>query len=377
MEFGLRLNRDVNLLKNMDKIQLSVVIVNYNGKKYADACIESILSSNVKDFQIIVVDNDSTDGSVEYLKTKYNKYQDRFKIVTLDKNYGPAKARNEGVKASQGKYICFLDNDTIVHPEWANEAIKAFKENSKIGIIQCKLLLAKERRKIDYVGEYLGQNGFLVQKASAGERDTGQYNKRIKILAAKSAGMFIRKKTFETIAGFDEDYFIYVEETDLGWRSWLAGYINVLIPTSIVYHEFGTSSLILGKEDNNRNTKYHGAKNYILTLFKNLSLANLLNILPKHIILWFGMAWYSLLLGNYKVFLWIHKGILWNLINLDKNLIKRHAIQSQRKISDRELFKIIIRKKPFLYYFKKATSKEIIGNAEGFTKTEESINAIK
>lgn len=361
----------------MDKIQLSVVIVNYNGKKYADACIESILSSNAKDFQIIVVDNDSTDGSVEYLKTKYNKYQDRFKIVTLDKNYGPAKARNEGVKICQGKYICFLDNDTIVHPEWANEAIKAFQENSKIGIIQCKLLLAKEGGGIDYVGEYLGQNGFLIQKAFTGERDIGQYNKRMKILAAKSAGMFIRKKTFDTIGGFDQDYFIYVEETDLGWRSWLAGYINVFIPTSVVYHEFGTSSLILNTEDNERNTKYHGAKNYILTLFKNLSLVNLLNILPKHIILWFGMAWYSLLLGNYKVFLWIHKGILWNLINLKKNLHKRKAIQSQRKISDRELFKIIMKNKPFLYYFKKATSRKIIGNAEGFIKTKKSINATK
>lgn len=355
----------------MDKIQLSIVIVNYNGKRYVDACIESILSSNARDFQIIVVDNGSLDSSVEFLKAKYKKiYPDQLLLIALDKNYGPARARNEGVKVSRGKYICFLDNDTIVHPEWANEAIKAFQENSKIGIIQCKLLLAKEREKIDYVGEYLGQNGFLVQKASAGERDIGQYNKRIKILAAKSAGMFIRKKTFDTIGGFDEDYFIYVEETDLGWRCWLAGYINILIPTSIVYHEFGTSSLILREEDNERNTKYHGAKNYILTLFKNLGVANLLNILPKHIILWLGMSWYSLFLGNYKAFLWIHKGILWNLINLKKNLIKRKAIQSRRKMTDQELFKIIMKNKPFLYYMKKATSKKIIGHAEGFIKTK-------
>lgn len=355
----------------MDDPKISIVIVNYNGKQYLDACIDSIFSSNTAiEMEIIVVDNSSTDGSIEYLKTKYNQYQDRFEIVALDENYGPAKARNEGVKVAKGDYIGFLDNDTMVDPEWANSVIAEFEKDKNVGIIQCKLLLAKEKNKIDYVGEYLGQNGFLVQRARVKEIDRGQYDQKVNILAAKSAGMFIRKKVFDIIGGFDDNYFIYVEETDLAWRSWLAGYTTKFIPESVVYHEFGTSSLILGKNKNNYNAKYHGTKNYILTLFKNLATINLLKILPLHIFLWAGLGWYSLLRGNGKTFIWINKGIIWNISNLKKNLYKRKIIQQKRKITDKELFKIIMRKRPFSYFLHKVTVKCKVGNAEGFIKSQ-------
>lgn len=355
----------------MEKYKVSAVIVNYDGKPYVDKCVHSIFESGYTDLEVIVVDNGSVDGSVEYLREKYAAYGERLKVLALDKNYGPSYARNEGAKLVEGKYIGFLDNDTEVEKNWAEAAVAEFEKDEKIGIIQCKLILSKEREKLDYVGEYIGQNGFLVQRAQTAEVDHGQYDQKVEILAAKSAGMFIRKDAFEKIHGFDPDYFIYVEETDLGWRSWLAGYKAVFIPGSVVYHEFGTSTIILGKSKNNYNAKFHGCKNYILTLSKNLEMKNVFKILPLHIFLWIGLGWFALLTkGDYRSFWWIHKAVGWNILNIGKNMEKRRQIQSARVISDDDLFKVVMRKKPFLYYIQKVTGVHKVGNAEGFVKSK-------
>lgn len=350
-------------------MRYSIVIVTYNGKEYINRCVKSIISSQINDYELVVVDNGSVDDTVIFLKESYGRHPN-FKLVELDKNYGPAYARNKGVAVATGEYIGFLDNDTEVEPNWAAEAGAYFDSHPDVGIIQCKLLLLKEPNKIDYVGEYLGQNGFLVQEAPAGTIDTGQFNTIHEILAAKSAGMFIRKKAFEEVGGFDDDYFIYVEETDLGWRTRLLGYKAVYLPTSIVYHEFGTSTIILGKAKNNYNAKFHGTKNYILTLSKNLALKNMFLILPIHILLWLGLACFSFVKGDISAGSWIFKGVFWNVRNFWSTLKKRNAVQEKRRITDDELFKTVMVKRPMSYFIGKVTKKHKVGNAEGFAKSK-------
>jgi len=351
----------------MKQIDFSIIIVTHNGLKYIDACVDSIFSSHIQNFEIIVVDNGSSDDTIKYLTNKYSKHTN-LQIVPLDKNYGPARARNEGVKVAQGLYLGFLDNDTEVHKDWATHAKKAFEKDKKLGVIQCKLLLNKERHKLDYIGEYLGSNGFLVQKIPSATIDDGSYDKEYYILAAKSAGMFIRKNVFDRIGGFDASYFIYVEETDLGWRVWLAGYTAKFIPVSVVYHEFGTSTVILGTKATNYNSKFHGTKNYIQTHIKNLGTAGLVTILPLHITLWIGLSLFSLLKRQWKSSLWIMEGILWNVIHLPETLVKRRKIQKARRVKDAYLFKMFMKKMPFSYFFNKANVKHKIGNAESFNK---------
>lgn len=351
-----------------NRIEISIIIINLNGYSYVDACIKSILRSNTSNYEIVIVDNGSTDNSIPRLSKKHKAHSHLISYIELDRNYGPSYARNAGVRASNGAFLGFLDNDTVVHPDWAIAAISAFKHNPKLGIIQCKLLLNQNREHIDYVGEYLGQNGFLVQRATANERDIGQHDSSDKILAAKSAGMFIRKKVFDVIGGFDDDYFIYVEETDLGWRCWLYGYECEFCAHSVVYHEYGTSSVILGESKNNYNAKFHGSKNYILTLLKNLETKNLIRILSIHVLLWVGLSAYSLIRGRAKSSYWIIMGILWNMSNIRNSLRKRKEIQKRRIIGDNELFRIIMRKESFMYFVNKATMPIKIGNAEGFIK---------
>ncbi|MGI0059697.1 MAG: glycosyltransferase family 2 protein [Nitrosotalea sp.] len=340
---------------------VSIIIINYNGYYYLDRCIESILQSSSPNCEIVVVDNASIDKTVEKIR---HKFDGRVKVVALSRNCGPAIARNRGASITTGKYLGFLDNDTVVDPDWAAQAVKKFEEDRSIGVIQCKLVLLGEKSKIDYVGEFLGQNGFLVQVAFAGETDCGQFEEDYEILAAKSAGMFIRKDAFDRIGGFDEDYFMYVEETDLGWRSWLAGYKSVYNHKSIVYHEFGSSSVILGKDVVDYNVKFHGAKNYVLTLYKNLGTQELIKILPMHIMIWIGISFHSLFKKNWKTFLLVHKAMFWNIQNFTRSHSKRSKIQKSRRISDSDLFRKILRRRELSYFLRKVTVDSKVGNAE-------------
>ncbi len=344
---------------------LSVIIVNHNGYEYLQACIQSIQKSlSWNDLEIIIVDNGSNKDPAKIQSNLVIK--NKITLISLDQNYGPAYARNQGVAQARGKYLAFLDNDTQVHSKWAQEAIKYFDKNPKAGVIQCKLLLASDHTKLDYVGEYLGTNGFLVQECKAGDKDQGQFETVKQILAAKSAGMFIRKDTFDKAGGFDNDYFIYVEETDLGWRSWLVGYQAIYLPTSIVYHHFGTSTVILGLDKASSLAKYHGPKNYITTLIKNFGTKNLFTIVPVHIFLWFGLAFYRLISGKPSDFLLIIRGIIWPFTHLNQVLTKRKAIQSKRVISDKKLFQSLMVKRSFVYYLKKGTRNQKVGNSKSF-----------
>jgi len=329
---------------------VSVIIVNFNGKDYVSSCIREILINFYPDFEIIVMDNGSTDGSVQYLRSNFD--DKRLRIIELDKNYGPSFARNEGVKKSSGKYISFLDNDTKPRADWLYEPVSIMESDPSIGICQCKLLLMDFPDRIDYVGDYLGQYGFLVQAAEGGAKDVGQFDKSIKIFSAKSAGMVIRREAFEEAGGFDATYFIYVEETDLAWRVWLAGYRVVFSPDSVVLHKFGTSERILGKKQKYF-LKYHGCKNYLTTLYKNLERRALVRIFPVHLFLWCGIAGILIIRGSVRDAIYILKGIFYFLYNIKTISQKRRQIQRKRKISDKVLFPIIMKRRPFSYFCNK------------------------
>lgn len=344
---------------------VSVIIVNFNGKKYLEYCLGGVLVNNYPNFEVIVCDNGSTDGSVDLVKKIASKDK-KVVLVSLAKNYGPSFARNCGVKKSKGKYLAFLDNDTRPEKDWLIDPVGEMEQNQKIGACQCKLLLMKEPHKIDYAGDYLSQYGLLVQRVPGGEIDRGQVDQKAEILSAKSAAMVMRREAFDKAGGFDPDYFIYVEETDLAWRVWLAGFKIIFIPTSKVYHEFGTSTAILGNFQQYLN-KFHAPKNYLMTLYKNLGTKALLKILPIHFLLWFGVALWFILKRQFKLAFWIFLGIGWFMVNLQRNTKKRLQIQKTRIISDTILLPKIMRPQPLSYFFGKLKLVHKIGNTTGFT----------
>ncbi len=343
---------------------VSIVIVNYNGKEYLAKCLKAVLGNQYPDFEVIVCDNGSRDGSGDYVLNLAKKHPN-LTLVSLGKNFGPSLARNEGVKKAQGKYLAFLDNDTKPEKDWLFSPVEEMEHDSSIGACQCKLLLMNEPQKLDYAGDYLSQLGLLIQRVPGGEVDRGQADEKAEILSAKSAAMVMRREAFDRAGGFDPDYFIYVEETDLAWRVWLAGWRIIFTPDSRVYHEFGTSTVILGNFQQYLN-KFHAPKNYLMTLYKNLGFFWLVRILPIHLLLWFGVAFWFLLKKQPRLARYILSGIGWFILNLPRKTIARWKIQRSRTISDRELMPKIMRYQPLSYFLGKLQKVHTIGKTTSF-----------
>jgi GT2 family glycosyltransferase len=363
----------------MKKPLVSIIIVNYNAQKYLEKCLASIAKNTYSNYEVIVVDNGSDSFTLQEsllipqplgLKSKnpkgFPQQAFRLEIIPLKRNFGPAYARNRGAEKAKGKYLAFLDNDTEVEKNWLANAVEILEKDSSVGALQCKLLLNKKRDRFDYAGDYLTQWGFLAQAVEPNTKDGNQVPEGLEILAAKSAGMVVRKDVFKKIGGFDEDYFIYMEETDLCWRVWLSGKRVVFTNTSKVFHEFGTTAFI-NPSLGHKNAKYHGTKNYIATLSKNLSLKKLLRILPIHLALWFGIAFFLVLKRDFKGGIFVLCGICYNLFHLPDTLQKRKIVQKMRCVTDGKLFSKIYHPALLTYFIKKMTGRsERIGLAKGW-----------
>jgi GT2 family glycosyltransferase len=343
---------------------VSVIIVTYNGKPYLARCLQAVRANCYPNYEVIVADNGSTDGTTEYLAQLRREWP-ALSVVCLGYNAGPSLARNRAAARARGKYLAFLDNDTQPAPDWLQVPVELMEADASIGACQCKLLLLCEPHRIDYAGDYLSPLGFLIQRVPGGAEDTGAFDQHEEIFSAKSAAMVMRRSVFEQAGGFDPDYFIYVEETDLAWRVWLQGYRIIFVPESRVLHEFGTSSIILGTQQNYL-VKFHGCKNYISTLVKNLEFRSLLWMLPVHVALWCAIAGWFVLKCSFTDACYIVQGIGWTVLHTPQLWQKRLAVQSSRRISDAVLLTKIMRRAPLSYFYRKMATPQHLGNAEGF-----------
>ena len=229
----------------MSSPKVSIIIVNYNGKELLQKCLDSLLKVNYNNFEIILVDNNSTDGSVEFITKNYPSLI----IIKLDSNKGFAEPNNVAAKISKGKYLLFLNNDTVVTPNFISEMVKVMETDKKIAI--CQSLLLKPDGSVDSSGDFIDHLGVV-------------YNSKTKIdeirevSSAKGASMLVRSDIFKKLGGFDQKFFVTFEDVDLCWRSWILGYRVLIIPTSIVYHVGGITIKKLKSE-----IAFHGFKNQI------------------------------------------------------------------------------------------------------------------
>ena len=235
----------------MSSPKVSIIIVNYNGKELLQKCLDSLLKVNYDNFEIILVDNNSTDGTVEFITKNYPSLI----IIKLDSNKGFAEPNNVAAKISKGKYLLFLNNDTVVTPNFISEMVKVMETDKKIAV--CQSLLLKPDGSVDSSGDFIDHLGVV-------------YNSKTKIdeirevSSAKGASMLVRSDRFEKLDGFDQKFFITFEDVDLCWRSWILGYRVLIIPTSIVYHEGGITIKKIKSE-----IAFHGFKNQLAMKITN------------------------------------------------------------------------------------------------------------
>ena len=210
--------------------EVSVIIPNFNGKKYLKDCLDALLRQDFPSFEIVVVDNGSKDGSVQYLGRNYPQVR----LIALEENTGFCGAVNVGIHTSQAKYILLLNNDTIVQKGFIQALVRDIKRSPAIFSCQAKMLQMHDKSKIDDAGNYYCALGWAF--ADGKGKPEENYNKRKKIFASCAGAAIYRKSILNEIGCFDEEHFAYLEDLDIGYRARLYGYENWFCPAARVYH---------------------------------------------------------------------------------------------------------------------------------------------
>jgi GT2 family glycosyltransferase len=216
---------------------VSVVIVNWNGRHLLGECLDSLRAQSFRDFEIIMVDNGSRDGSAEYVRARYPAVT----LVELPENTGFAGGNNAGIRIARGKYVALLNNDTRTDPEWLASLVREAEASPAAGMWASKILSYDRPDIIDNVGLLIYRDG-LARGQGRLERDRGQYDVMREALFPSGCAALYRRRVLDEVGLFDEDFFAYADDVDLGLRARLAGWGCTYVPAAKVYHRYSSSS---------------------------------------------------------------------------------------------------------------------------------------
>jgi len=217
---------------------ISVIVVNWNGKEYLGECLDSLRRQTFRDFEVILVDNGSEDGSIESVQFLFPQLG---RILRHPRNLGFAGGNNSGIRMAQGRYIALLNNDAQADPHWLEALVQTAEEDSQVGMWASKIYLQGLPKVIDNVGHLIYPDG-LNRGRGRLEKDYGQYDQQEEILFPSGCAALYRREMLEEIGLFDEEFFAYGDDTDIGLRGRLARWKCMYVPTAVVYHRYSQSS---------------------------------------------------------------------------------------------------------------------------------------
>lgn len=255
-------------LKNykIEDADVAIVILNYNGEEMLESYLPSCLHSSDRVIDYVVIDNHSSDDSVEFVE----EWHPEFKLIKFTKNYGYAGGYNLGLKQLNHKYIALINSDIQCTQNWLDPIIDLMEKDETIAVVSPKIRSIEEPDKFEYAGGAGGFMDFLAYPFCRGrifdhvEEDKNQYETEQEVFWASGAAMIVRKKVFDEIGGFDDSYFAHQEEIDLCWRMKRAGYKIMAYPNTKVYHLGGGT---LSYESPNKT--YLNFRNNLITMIKN------------------------------------------------------------------------------------------------------------
>lgn len=301
--------------------KVAIVILNWNGRKYLEKFLPSVMATRYDNFEVIVADNGSTDDSLSFLKNNYPS----LRLISFFENYGFAKGYNEALKNVISDYYVLLNSDVEVQTDWLSPMIQLLESNATIAACQPKILSYKNKSMFEYAGAaggWLDKYGYPFAKGrifDICEEDKGQYDQQEPIFWASGASLFIRSSVFHEMKGFDEYFFAHQEEIDLCWRMQLAGHLIYSCPSSIIYH-VGGGTLPRG----NSLKTYLNFRNNKIMMSKNLPLSKKLWVVPVRNLLDGISAWKGLLTGDAGYFVAILRAhiafLKWWLFNKHKSV---------------------------------------------------------
>ena len=317
---------------------VSIVVLNYNGRDVLLKCLRSLYESDYARFEVIVVDNGSTDGSVEAVRRDFPEGI----MIENGRNLGYGAGNNVGIKASRGEYIVLLNNDVFVVRGWLKALLEACAKHSGAGFFQPKILFESDKGLINSAGNMIHVAGFGLCKG-IGEYDSGQYDEEVEIGFASGACVLFRREILGDVGLLDPVYFAFNDDTDWGWRALLHGWRSLYVPSAVVYHQLGHS---WGRVLTAR--KFHYLeRNRVLTLLKNYSRRSLAILLPVLLFVEFFVLAYALAKG------WFGSKIrsYSDVIRLRGYLREqRNVLQLRRRLSDREIFPLLTTEIPQGYF---------------------------
>jgi GT2 family glycosyltransferase len=304
---------------------ISIIILNYNAGNLLLECIESIVNSNYKNLEIIVVDNVSKDNSHNICKEKFANII----LIENKKNLGYCGGNNIGIENANGKFLVILNPDVIVESDWLNQLLIAFKKYGD-GLYQPKILATTNHSTIISAGNMIQLFGFGFSRGK-GEEDVGQYEKDEEVGYASGTCLFSSSDIFRKIGNFDSYLFAYHDDLDLCWRGRLKGIKSFYVHNSIVYHPLESYSFKW-----NSFKFFLMERNRIYCLRKNFSKKTIFKMLPSLILVDIAVTLFYLKKGFISAKIKANLDILKNLNVISKN---HNFVQTNRIIDDNELIK--------------------------------------
>ena len=250
--------------------KVTVVIPNFNGKAYLQECLGSLDRQQGADFETLLVDNGSKDGSSDWVREWFPKV----KILQLPENLGFCGAVNRGIKMAATPYVLLLNNDTQCDSNFVRELTEAMERHPKAFSCGAKMLQYQRRELVDDAGNYYKALGWAFARGKG--RPSGDYGREEEIFAACAGAAIYRRELFCKVGYFDEEHFAYLEDTDIGYRARLFGYENWFAPGAVVYH---VGSATTGSRYNEFKIRY-SSRNNIYMLYKNMPLGQIILNLP-------------------------------------------------------------------------------------------------
>lgn len=312
----------------MQNTDVTVIIVNWNGGQLLKECLNKIGLQTLIPKNIVVMDNGSTDGSIELLADMPN-----ISIKRLNSNLGFAAANNMAIRDCETKYVALLNPDALAEPNWLECLVSAAIANPSIAVFGSKQIMLRNPELLDGLGDCYHFSG-LVKRYGFGQPVKNFEGDNKLIFSACACAVMYDRDAFNQVGGFDEDYFCYVEDIDLGFRLRLIGYKALSVPSAVVYH-FGS-----GTSGGNRSdfSIYYGHRNLVWTYFKNMPPLLFWILLPFHLSLNIYSIFYFGLRGKGKIILQSK----WDAIkSLSKFWKKRKDIQSGRNVSVLEIWNVL------------------------------------
>ena len=324
-EFAPRPTRDFPPLTELAPPFFSVVIANFNGERHLPVLLDALRRQSFSDFEIILVDDASSDDSLAIVEQGYPEVR----LVANRRNQGFAASCNTGAAAARGRMLVMLNSDTEPEADWLEHLALVITANPLAAAVASKMLLFDRRDTLHTAGDMMGADG-LARNRGAWLHDDGQFDAHPQIFSACGGASAYRRDVWSALGGFDETYWMYLEDVDYGFRARLAGWSAVYAPGARVYHHVSASG-------GDVLASYYVGRNSIWLIARNMPTALLLRFLPRILAAQLRITWDALHNLRGEAARARLRGQIAGFAGLPAQLARRRALQSDRTATDAEI----------------------------------------